>query len=50
MKEILKLNNIEKEYGIRGFKSKVLNGIDLNVNEGDFILSWALQEQVKLLF
>ena len=37
MKEILKLNNIEKEYGIRGFKSKVLNGIDLNVNEGDFI-------------
>ncbi|MDV4151427.1 ABC transporter ATP-binding protein [Clostridium sp. AL.422] len=37
MKEVLKLKDVSKEYGTRGFKSKVLNNISLNVNEGDFI-------------
>lgn len=37
MKEILKLNNLCKEYGIKGFRTKVLNNISLNVEEGDFI-------------
>lgn len=37
MKEILKLNNLYKEYGVKGFKTKVLNDISLTVNEGEFI-------------
>lgn len=37
MKEILKLNNLCKEYGIKGFRTKVLNNISLNVEEGEFI-------------
>lgn len=37
MKEILKLNNLYKDYGIRGFKTKVLNDISLTVGEGEFI-------------
>lgn len=37
MKEILKLNDVDKEYGIKGFRNKVLNKVSLTVNEGDFI-------------
>lgn len=37
MKEILKLNDVDKEYGIKGFRNKVLNKVFITVNEGDFI-------------
>lgn len=37
MKEILKLKDVSKEYGLRGFRTRVLNNINLVVNEGDFI-------------
>ena len=37
MKEVLKLKDVSKEYGVKGFKSKVLNNISLSVNEGDII-------------
>lgn len=37
MKEILNLENVSKEYGIKGFRTKVLNNINFTVNEGDFI-------------
>lgn len=37
MNEILKIKNITKDYGIKGFKTKVLKDISLNVNKGDFI-------------
>lgn len=37
MKEILKLKDVSKEYGLRGFRTRVLNNINLDVNEGDFI-------------
>ncbi len=37
MKEILKLKDVSKEYGLRGFRTRVLNNINLAVNEGDFI-------------
>ena len=37
MKEILKLKDVSKEYGVRGLKTRVLNNINFTVNEGDFI-------------
>ena len=37
MKEILRLKDVSKEYGLRGFRTRVLNNISLAVNEGDFI-------------
>lgn len=37
MKEILKLKDVYKEYGIGGFRTRVLNNINFTVNEGDFI-------------
>ena len=37
MREILKLEKVNKEYGIKGFKTRVLKDISFNVNEGDFI-------------
>ena len=37
MKEILRLKYVSKEYGLRGFRTRVLNNINLAVNEGDFI-------------
>ena len=37
MSEILKIKNITKDYGIKGFKTRVLKDISLNVNKGDFI-------------
>ena len=37
MNEILKIKNITKDYGIKGFKTKVLKDISLDVNKGDFI-------------
>lgn len=37
MKEILKLNSLYKDYGIKGFKTRVLNNISLTVTEGEFI-------------
>lgn len=37
MKEILKIKGLSKEYGIRGFKTKVLNNINLEVKEGAFL-------------
>jgi putative ABC transport system ATP-binding protein len=38
MNEILKIKNITKDYGIKGFKTRVLKDISLNVNKGDFIV------------
>lgn len=37
MSEILKLNNLSKDYGIKGFKTRVLNNISLSVDKGEFI-------------
>ena len=37
MNHILKTNNLYKEYGIKGFKTQVLNNISLTVEEGEFI-------------
>ncbi|MBS5884633.1 MAG: ABC transporter ATP-binding protein [Clostridium sp.] len=37
MKEILKLKDVSKEYGVRGFRTRVLNNINFAVSEGDFI-------------
>ena len=37
MKEILLIKSVEKQYGFRGFRTKVLNDISFKVNEGDFI-------------
>ena len=37
MSEILKLNNVSKDYGIKGFKTRVLNSISLSVYEGEFL-------------
>ena len=37
MSEILKLNNLSKDYGIKGFKTRVLNNISLTVDEGEFL-------------
>ena len=37
MNEILKIKNITKDYGIKGFKTRVLKDISLDVNKGDFI-------------
>lgn len=37
MKEILKLSHLYKEYGIKGFKTQVLQDISLTVEEGEFI-------------
>lgn len=37
MNEILNIKNITKDYGIKGFKTRVLKDISLNVNKGDFI-------------
>ncbi|WP_195988136.1 ABC transporter ATP-binding protein [Clostridium sp. D53t1_180928_C8] len=37
MNEILKLNNVSKDYGIKGFKTRVLNNISLSVDEGEFL-------------
>lgn len=38
MNEILKIKNITKDYGIKGFKTRVLKDISLNINKGDFIV------------
>ena len=37
MREILKLTNLSKDYGIKGFRTRVLNNISLSVNEGEFL-------------
>lgn len=37
MSEILKLSNLSKDYGIKGFKTRVLNNIFLSVEEGEFL-------------
>lgn len=37
MSQILKLNNLSKDYGIKGFKTRVLNNISLSVDEGEFL-------------
>ena len=37
MKKILKIKDVSKDYGIKGFKTNVLKNISLTVNEGDFI-------------
>lgn len=37
MSEILKLSNLSKDYGIKGFKTRVLNNISLSVEEGEFL-------------
>lgn len=37
MKEILEMNNLCKEYGIRGFRTRVLNDVSFTVNKGEFI-------------
>ena len=37
MNEILKIKNITKDYGVKGFKTRVLKDISLYVIKGDFI-------------
>lgn len=37
MKEILQLNNVYKDYGIKGFRTTVLRDISFTINEGEFI-------------
>ncbi|BCZ46290.1 ABC transporter ATP-binding protein [Clostridium gelidum] len=37
MGKILTVNDITKEYGIKGFRSRILNNVSLVVNKGDFI-------------
>ncbi|MBS5786871.1 MAG: ABC transporter ATP-binding protein [Clostridioides difficile] len=37
MKEILRVKDVSKDYGIKGFKTNVLRNISLSVFEGDFI-------------
>lgn len=37
MSQILKLNNLSKDYGIKGFKTRVLNNVSLSVDEGEFL-------------
>lgn len=37
MKEIMQVKNVSKEYGRKGMKNRVLNNIDLQIYEGDFI-------------
>lgn len=36
-KKIVEIRNLTKEYGTKGFRTKVLRGIDLTVYENDFI-------------
>lgn len=37
MNNILEVKKVSKQYGIRGFKTKVLNEVDLRVEKGEFI-------------
>jgi putative ABC transport system ATP-binding protein len=37
MSEILRLSNLSKDYGIKGFKTRVLNNISLSIEEGAFL-------------
>ncbi|SHJ29471.1 putative ABC transport system ATP-binding protein [Clostridium cavendishii DSM 21758] len=37
MKEVLQIRDVAKEYGIKGFRAKVLDNITFTVKEGDFI-------------
>ncbi len=37
MKEILRVKDVSKDYGLKGFKTNVLKNISLTVHEGDFI-------------
>ncbi len=37
MKEILKIKDVSKDCGIKGFETNVLKNISLTVNEGNFI-------------
>lgn len=34
---VLEIKNLVKNYGTRGFKTRVLNGLDLKINKNDFI-------------
>ena len=37
MNEILTTNNLCKEYGIKGFRTRVLNDVSFTVNQGEFV-------------
>ena len=37
MKKVLEIKNLVKNYGTRGFQSRVLKGIDLTIYQHDFI-------------
>ena len=37
MKNVLEVKQVNKEYGLKGFKTSVLKNINLNVEKGDFI-------------
>ena len=37
MKNVLEVKQVNKEYGLKGFKTSVLKDINLNVEKGDFI-------------
>lgn len=37
MKQVMSVKNISKEYGKKGVKTRVLNNVSLDVEEGDFI-------------
>ena len=34
---VLEIKNLVKNYGTKGFKTKVLKGLDLTINKNDFI-------------
>ena len=37
MTSVLQVIGVQKDYGRKGFRTKVLKGIDLTVEKGDFI-------------
>lgn len=37
MKTVLQVKNVNKEYGLKGFRTSVLKDINLNIEKGDFI-------------
>ena len=37
MRNVLEVKQVNKDYGLKGFKTSVLKDINLNVEKGDFI-------------
>ena len=47
-KEIIKLRALKKRFGVGDAENYALDGIDLTVKQGEFIIIWALLVVVKL--